>query len=86
MSELRYWRHRAEPRHVTTVSMMGTINAPQWGPVSVLTDAELASVERAAAEKAWDEGEQAGYEDALGEQRGIRPNESARNPYRREEA
>ena len=52
MSELRYWRHRAEPRHVTTVSMVGTINAPQWEPVSVLTDAELASVERAAAEKA----------------------------------
>lgn len=49
-------------------------------------DAWLAEVERAAAEKAWDEGEQAGYEDALGEQRGIRPNESARNPYRREEA
>ena len=55
MSEYRYWRHRAGPRHVTTVSMMGTINAPQWEPVSVLTDAELASVERAAAEKAWDE-------------------------------
>ena len=45
-----------------------------------------AEVECAAAEKAWDEGEQAGYEDALGEQRGIRPNESARNPYRRGEA
>ena len=45
-----------------------------------------AEVECAAAEKAWDEGEQAGYEDALGEQRGIRPNESARNPHRREEA
>ena len=51
MSEYRYWRHRAGPRHVTTVSMMGTINAPQWEPVSVLTDAELASVERAAAER-----------------------------------
>ncbi len=48
-------------------------------------DRMIAEVERAAAEKAWDEGEQAGYEDALGEQRGIGPQESARNPYRRNE-
>ncbi len=65
-------------------------------PVHELTDEEsvaaeaefdrwLAEVERAAAEKGWDEGEQAGYEDALGEQRGIGPQESARNPYRRSE-
>lgn len=45
----------------------------------------LAEVERAAAQKAWDEGERAGCEDALGEQRGIGPAESARNPYRRNE-
>ncbi len=53
-------------------------------PVQV-DEAKLAEVERAAAEKAWDEGKQAGYEDALGEQRGIGPVESARNPYRRNE-
>ena len=73
---------------VTKTEDWGTHLAEVFTRLSRATvpDAELASVERAAAEKAWDEGEQAGYEDALGEQRGIRPNESARNPHRREEA
>ena len=86
MSEYRYWRHRAGPRHVTTVSMMGTINAPQWEPVSVLTDAELASVERAAAEKAWAEGHIAGR-DYQGDGWNADAHDPADdNPYRREEA
>ena len=85
MSELRYWRHRAEPRHVTTVSMMGTINAPQWEPVSVLTDAELASVERAAAEKAWDEGLSSAIEAEI-QDRGYGSPQYPESPYRREEA
>lgn len=41
----------------------------------------IAEVERAAAEKAWDEGEIAGYEDALAEQRGIESHEYTSNPY-----
>lgn len=87
MSELRYWRHRAEPRHVTTVSMMGTINAPQWEPVSVVTDAELASVERAAAEKAWADGYETGVESLYGTATpGCIPHDPDPNPYRREEA
>lgn len=43
MSEHKYWRHRWSPQHVTTVDMTGTINAPQWEPVHVLTDSELAA-------------------------------------------
>ena len=44
MSELNYWRHRWSPQHITTVDMTGTINAPQWEPVRVLSDAELAAL------------------------------------------
>ena len=53
-------------------------------PVRAEFDRWLAEVERAAAEKAWDEGEEAGYDDALSEQRGIGPHDSHRNPYRRD--
>lgn len=44
MSEHKHWRHRWAPQHVTTVDMTGTINAPQWEPVHVLNDAELAAL------------------------------------------
>lgn len=44
MSDHKYWRHRWSPQHVTTVDMTGTMNAPQWEPVHVLNDAELAAL------------------------------------------
>lgn len=44
-------------------------------------DRMIAEVERAAAEKGWEEGEIAGYEDALAEQRGIESHEYTSNPY-----
>jgi hypothetical protein len=76
----------ATPEYTPTTEEVET----HWADVGFASDRAsfrrwLAEIERAAAEKAWDEGEQAGYEDALGEQRGIGPAESARNPYQRNE-
>lgn len=52
-------------------------------PVEWKDCAAVSEVERAAAEKAWDEGEIAGYEDALAEQRGIESHEYTSNPHRK---
>lgn len=66
MSEFKYWRHRWSPQHLTTVDMTGTMNAPQWEPVHVLSDEGLAEVEQAAAEKALTEAADAWHRENTG--------------------
>lgn len=53
--KLRYWRHRWAPQHVSTVDTTGTINAPQWEPVHVLSDAEFAALAAPTREQVVDE-------------------------------